>query len=93
MPMGEGMTYTTFYSNGEMAGGIFEMKGPMFDNIPEHWLPYIAVDDIDKRVKMLKDAGGKVIREPWDVPTVGRIAIVADSNGAVSGWMKPAPGV
>ena len=93
MPMGEGMTYTTiYYADGKMAGGMVEMKGPMFDNIPEHWLPYIAVDDIDKRVKTLKAAGGKVIREPWDVPTVGRIAIVADSNGAVSGWMTPAPG-
>ena len=56
-PMGEGMTYTTFYSNGQMAGGIFEMKGPMFENVLEHWLPYIAVDDIDKTVAWFRRHG------------------------------------
>jgi hypothetical protein len=92
MPMGEGMTYTTIRANGEMVGGMMEMTGPMFEGVPENWFTYIAVDDVDKRVDLLKKAGGKVIREPWDVPGVGRIAIVADSNGAVSGWMTPAPG-
>ena len=91
-PMGEGVTYTTIYANGEMVGGIFEMKDPMFENVPEHWFAYIAVDDVDKRLTLLKEAGGKVVREPFDVPMAGRIAIVADSNGAVSGWMTPAPG-
>jgi hypothetical protein len=75
-----------------MVGGIFEMKDPMFENVPEHWFAYIAVDDVDKRLTLLKEAGGKVVREPFDVPMAGRIAIVADSNGAVSGWMTPAPG-
>jgi hypothetical protein len=89
-PMGPGQTYTIIKSNGQMVGGIFKMDGPMFKGIPENWFTYIAVDDVDKRLKKLKDAGGKVIREPWDVPTVGRIAIVADSGGAVHGWMVPA---
>lgn len=91
MPMGPGQTYSIIKSNGEMVGGIFKMEGPMFEGVPENWFAYIAVDDVDKLMEPVKDAGGKVIREPWDVPTVGRIAIVQDSNGAVSGWMVPAP--
>ena len=62
----------------------------MFEGVPESWFAYIAVDDLDKRLKKLKDAGGKVIREPWDVPGVGRIAIVCDAGGAAQGWMVPA---
>jgi predicted enzyme related to lactoylglutathione lyase len=92
MPMGEGASYTLIKANGEMVGGMMEMKGPMFEGVPENWFVYIAVDDIDKRLAKLKQAGGKVIREPWEAPGVGRIAIVEDVNGAVSGWMTPAPG-
>ena len=92
-PMGDGVTYTLIKSNGQMVAGMFEMtKGPMFNGTPESWFAYIAVDDLDKRLKKLKAAGGKVLREPWDAPGVGRIAIVADSSGAVQGWMVPAPG-
>ena len=91
MPMGPGQTYTIIKLDGEQIGGIFKMEGPMFEGIPENWFTYIAVDDVDKMMKKVKDAGGKVIREPFDVPMAGRIAIVADSNGAVSGWMVPAP--
>ena len=91
MPMGPGQTYTIIKSNGEQAGGIFEMSGPMFEGVPEHWLTYVGVEDVDKLMKKVKDSGGKVLREPFDVPMAGRIAIVQDSNGAVSGWMVPAP--
>ena len=92
MPMGDAGTYTIIKSGDKMIGGIMEMKGPMFDGVPENWFTYFAVDDIDKMLKKVKDAGGAVLRDPWDVPTVGRIAIIKDANGAVQGWMTPAPG-
>jgi uncharacterized protein len=90
MPMPDG-TYWVIKAGDAMVGGIFTMQGPMFADVPEHWFAYIQVDDVDARVKKLKAAGGKVIREPWDIPSVGRIAIVQDSNGAHVGLMKPAP--
>ena len=95
MPMGgDSMygTYTIIKSGDKMVGGMFEMKGPMFDGVPENWFTYFAVDDVDKMLKKVKDAGGTVVRDPWDVPNVGRIAIIKDANGAVQGWMTPAPG-
>jgi predicted enzyme related to lactoylglutathione lyase len=85
-------TYTIIKSGGKMVGGMFKMDGPMFKDTPETWFAYIAVDDLDKRLKKVKDAGGKVMREPWDVKGIGRIAIVADSSGVVQGWIIPAPG-
>ncbi|HET7717915.1 MAG TPA: VOC family protein [Bauldia sp.] len=96
MPMqGDGMygTYTIINSNGQMVGGMMEMSGPMFEGVPDHWFTHLAVDDVDKRVKKLKESGGKVVREPWDIPNVGRIAIVEVPGGAMQGWMTPAEGV
>ncbi len=91
MPMGDMYgTYTMIKSGDQMVGGMFKMDGPMFEGLPEHWFAYIAVDDLDERLKKLKDAGGKVYREPWDITGVGRVAIVADTGGAAQGWIVPA---
>ena len=90
MNMMEGMSYWVCMDGEQPIGGIFTMNGPQFEGVPEHWFPYIAVDDIDARLEKLKAEGGQVTREPFDMPGVGRIAIVTDSNGAPSGWMTPA---
>jgi predicted enzyme related to lactoylglutathione lyase len=93
MPMGEMYgTYTLASSGGKLVGGIFELKGEMADT-PECWFAYIAVDDLDKRLAMLKEAGGTVLREPFDIEGTGRVAIVADSSGVAQGWMVPAEGI
>jgi uncharacterized protein len=77
----------------KMVAGIMEMPaGPMFDGVPEHWFSYIAVDDLDKRLALLKSNGGSVLREPFEVPGVGRIAIVSIPGGAAQGWMVASPG-
>lgn len=89
MPMGDGEPYYVCKAGGDMVGGIFAMTDGEFSGVPEHWMGYIAVDDIDARVRKARDAGGEILREPWDIPGVGRIAIVKDPSGAVSGWMTP----
>lgn len=89
MPMQNG-TYWVAKVGDKMAGGIFDTK-TLGMEIPEHWLSYLAVDDVDKRCEMARKAGAKMIREPFDVPGVGRIAIVQEPGGAVIGWMTPVP--
>jgi predicted enzyme related to lactoylglutathione lyase len=74
-----------------MVGGMFEMKGPDFANVPEHWLTYIAVDDVDARLKKATDAGAKVLKEPFDIPGVGRMAVLMEPGGATVAWMTPKP--
>jgi uncharacterized protein len=90
MPMPSDADYYVIKSDGKPVAGIFEMKGAQFDGIPSHWFAYIAVDDVDARVAAAVKLGAEVIREPWDVKGVGRIAIVSDPTGAVAGWMTPA---
>jgi predicted enzyme related to lactoylglutathione lyase len=65
------------------------MKGEHFEGVPPHWLGYIAVDDIDNRVAAAKQAGARVMREPFDVEGVGRIAILKDAVGALIALMTP----
>ena len=47
--------------------------------------------DADATVAKAKQLGGTVIREPWSVPTVGRIAILKDPTGAVFAIIKGDP--
>jgi hypothetical protein len=54
------------------------------------WMSYIAVDDVDGRVTKVEQAGGKVLNPAFDVPGIGRIAIVQDGGGALIGWITPA---
>ena len=57
----------------------------------DSWIPYLAVDDIDARANKAIAAGASFIREPFDVPGVGRIPILREPGGAVVGWMTPSP--
>ena len=91
MPMPEG-TYWIIKNGDDRIGGVFDMntiKG--CESIPEHWLSYVAVDDVDRRLKQALAAGGKPGRPPFDVAGVGRIAIFQQPGGATVAWMTPKP--
>ena len=47
------------------------------------WNTYIWVDDADLTAKHVVEAGGAVLAEPFDVPGAGRMALLADTEGAV----------
>ncbi len=89
MPMPDGGTYWLANSGSQMAGGMFELKGPEFDGVPESWMSYLAVDDVDQRVAKAVEAGAKLMKPIFDVPGVGRIAILMQPGGAGIGWMTP----
>ena len=89
MPM-PGFTYWIIKSGSEVVGGLFELADPKLASVPDHWLTYLAVDNVDKRVKKALTAGGKLVRPAFDVPGVGRIAIIEQPGGAMIGWMTPA---
>ncbi|HST76646.1 MAG TPA: VOC family protein [Acetobacteraceae bacterium] len=86
----DGFTYWLAKAGDQMAGGMIEMNGPEFAAIPEHWLAYVAVDDVDARTRKAVAAGATAVREPFDIPDVGRIAILRDAAGAVIGLITPA---
>ena len=88
MPMEQG-TYWVARLGEKMIGGIFEINGPQFAGVPESWMAYIAVDDVDARTAKATKLGAKLMRPIFDVPGVGRIAILKEPGGAGIGWMTP----
>src|SRR5271167_3429885 len=89
MPMPDGGTYTLAMVDGEPVGGIVGINGPEYKGVPEAWMAYIAVDDVDARVKKATKAGAKVMKPAFDVPGVGRIVMLLEPGGAGIGWMTP----
>jgi predicted enzyme related to lactoylglutathione lyase len=47
------------------------------------WNTYICVDSADETAARARDAGGAVLMEPFDVMQAGRMAVIADPEGAV----------
>ena len=84
---GTGVKYTIWKQQGKGIGGL--MKRPV-EEMPPHWLGYVTVADVDATAKKTGDAGGKVMMPPFDVPTVGRIAVIQDPQGASLGIIQPA---
>jgi hypothetical protein len=90
MPMADGGTYWVAKLHGNSVAGIFSLNAPGYDGVPESWMSYLAVDDVDARVEKAMKAGAKLMKPIFDVPGVGRIAILQEPTGAGVGWMTPA---
>lgn len=88
MPMPDGI-YWVAKMGDAFVGGLFPISGPQWDGVPEHWMSYLAVDDVDARVKKATAAGAKLMRPAFDIPGVGRIAILTEPGGAGVGWITP----
>jgi predicted enzyme related to lactoylglutathione lyase len=59
--------------------------------IPPHWQPYVYVEDPDATAAKATELGGGSLMEPMDVPSVGRIGVLRDPQGATFGIIKPTP--
>ncbi len=47
------------------------------------WNTYVAVASADETVARARDAGGRVLMQPFDVQDAGRMAVLADPGGAL----------
>ncbi len=88
MDVGTG-PYTVIAGEENGRGGMMHMQGAQFDGVPSHWMAYVMVADVDDVVAKVAAAGGNVLQPPFEVPTVGRIALIADPSGAALGVMTP----
>ncbi len=86
--MGE---YTVFENDGRGIAGAMTMPDMVPAEVPPYWLTYFVVDDTDAAVATASAQGGAVLAPAMDVPTVGRIAVLADPSGAAFAVIKPAP--
>ncbi|MBL3608733.1 VOC family protein [Rhodovulum sulfidophilum] len=90
IPMGAGV-YQVGHRGARPVVGVMDLAGlPDMDQVPPHWFSYFAVDDLKKALNETEQGGGVVIRQPFEVPDIGRIAIVSDPTGAALGLITPA---
>ncbi len=81
MPEGAPGSYLTARLHGGEVGAVSSM--PEGGSPAPVWNVYIWVDDADAAAKRVGEAGGSVLAEPFDIPGAGRMAILADTEGAV----------
>jgi predicted enzyme related to lactoylglutathione lyase len=72
------------YFMARIRGGDVAALGSIPEGAPPRavWNTYIWVDDVDETAAKVRDAGGTALREPFDVPGFGRMAVFADPEGA-----------
>ena len=73
------------YFIGRIRGGDVAAVGSVPEGAPPMavWNTYIWVASADETAAKVRDAGGAVLTEPFDVMDVGRMAVLADPEGAV----------
>src|SRR3954470_16731680 len=73
------------YLTARLGGGeVAAISSPMGDAPPAAtWNTYVWVDDADETAAKVRDAGGSVLSEPFDVMEAGRMGVFADPEGAV----------
>ena len=63
-------------------GGMMQLTEQMRSNgAKPTWLFYVGVDDVDATVKKVEAAGGTILMKAFDIPNVGRLAMIADPQG------------
>jgi uncharacterized protein len=83
-PMGPEAVYTTFLRDGVPVAAACPVEGVL-----PHWGIHFTVDDVDAAAAAVPGLGGTVLKAPFDVMTHGRMAVVADQEGATAMLWQP----
>jgi predicted enzyme related to lactoylglutathione lyase len=84
------MPYARFKRSGG-AGVAGLMERPAGMNMPPFWSMYIAVPKLEDAVAQTKRLGGSELSGVIDVPTVGRMQMLKDPQGAAFYIIQPEP--
>jgi predicted enzyme related to lactoylglutathione lyase len=79
------------YFVARLRGGDVAAVGSSPDAAPAAaaWNTYIWVESADETAAKVREAGGRVLMEPFDVLDAGRMAMFADPEGAAFGVWQP----
>jgi predicted enzyme related to lactoylglutathione lyase len=88
MPGEMGGHYTMLKVGEEDVAGLYEMRGPQFENVPPHWMTYVNSANVDESVTRAKSLGATILADPMDIPGVGRLAVLQDPTGATISVFK-----
>ncbi|MCE7549503.1 VOC family protein [Streptomyces thermodiastaticus] len=77
--------YTQWGMHGMDFGGVTALHHRFPVDVPPHWLPYFAVEDVDATTEVAVRAGGRALQEPTNVEGGPRLAVLRDGQGAAFG--------
>lgn len=86
---GQGVGMPTFGVGDRMEDQVADVQlaqGP----VPPHWLTFVVVEKVDASAARAAQLGGKVMMPGMDIPSIGRIAVITDDQGAAIGLYQPA---
>ena len=85
-----GGTYTVFLLGKRPVAGMMDMKATNCqEGTPSHWFNYIAVADAHAAFTTAVESGATALREPFEVPGAGVLAILQAPDGSAIGLMQP----
>lgn len=95
--------YVVVYPGGEVTegpaklginGGMMKRSGPAPSDdkaSPNAYVCMVTIDDIASSLELVKQHGGRIDMDIMDVPTVGKIAYIRDTEMNLVGVLQPAP--
>jgi len=81
--------YHVFARGSEMLGGVTSL---LEGSTSSQWIPYVTVKDMDETLAKLEALGGSVVAPPAPLPDGGRMALIRDPQGGVTGLAQYAQG-
>lgn len=81
--------YTEFQVDGRAVAGMMDLKD-LPPGTPPNWIPYFSADDVDEIQAAATRAGASVMAPAFDM-AAGRMAVLADPQGAVFAVIKAKP--
>jgi uncharacterized protein len=80
--------YLHIKNGADFIGGV-QPSSQRNPNAPPHWLAYLLTSNCDATAAKAKQLGAKFYLEPMTMEKVGRMAVVADPQGAVFAIFQP----
>jgi len=89
-PFGEAHDYFMWIGSQGPLGGVMKLPEQAEKmGAPPHWMAHVQVHNVDATAALAKKLGGNLHKEPEEVPTVGRFAVIGDPQGAFISIFTP----
>ncbi len=85
---GSGGSYFLIKAAGRTVAGAMPLGDSWPAGTPSHWATYFMVDDVDGKAATATTLGASIVAQPFDMPGVGRVAVIADPAGAIFSLIK-----
>ena len=84
MPFAPDGSYSVFNnpSGAGVAGLTTLPEGAKLMGAPPNWMMYVGTPNVDDTAMRVAQLGGRVLKQPDDIPNTGRFATLQDPQGA-----------